>query len=132
MKMKKDEIVLSARVAIRDLLQIEASASHTTKGGPVSAQQNSSAPDDDLFIAFLVAVALIATGVISATRMFAPVETWMLTHGILVAGPAAILHWGTPAVGLDLPRLAIVAALVLAFVAAVVHVVRRRGARSRV
>ncbi len=94
--------------------------------------QQSGSTEDDWIVLLLLLCGVGGAGLFSIGTFLAPVQTWLLVHGILVAGSSALVHWGPRDVGLDLPRLAIGIAVVLLLAVLAGAALRRQGAKSRV
>lgn len=88
---------------------------------------------DDEFVVFVAAIVALAALVGSLGLWWDKATGWLTSHGVLVRpvqDPLVVIV-GTGGAGLDSPRLAVLAGVVLAFVGWGVSAVRRRLAARR-
>lgn len=99
----------------------------TNSAGPGSGHTST----DDLFV--LSVVGVLALGGLSVAAGWHAVVAWLTTHGVLVPAQRRPLIGvpGTAGAGLDLARLALVAAVLLLLVAVAISAVHRWIRRRR-
>lgn len=91
---------------------------------------------DDATWLVLIGLLVLSTGAVNLGIFFHPATQWLLNHGVLVSGDAAVLAWGSPPVGLDAARIVLAIAIlviaVLAVAGTAVSATRRRKSRGNV
>ena len=98
-----------------------------------SAAGSGRTSDDDLFVLCVVGSLSLGAAGAAAVAWWAQAVSWLLEHQVLVAAderPLLTVPGGAGA-GLDLPRLALLAAALLVTVSAAVGAVRRRLHQQR-
>ena len=95
----------------------------------MSSNQNE---EDNLITLILLFCGVGGFGLFSASALLAPVQIWMVQHGILVSGQSVLLRWGEDHVGLDIARVIVVAGAVVILLVIVIAVLRRRWTRRDV
>jgi hypothetical protein len=81
---------------------------------------NKNATDDELPLIICSLIGLIGLGAFSLASFFTPIRTWLVENKILTTANeslVAIEQWN---IGLDMPRLVLVGAVLVGFVALVV------------
>ena len=94
------------------------------------AQQQGGEQIDDGLMLLLLLTGATGFGLFSLASFLAPVQTWLVEHGILVAGDTVLLGWGEGNVGLDLGRLVIAVGVLLLLLLLAVVIVRKRVRRD--
>jgi hypothetical protein len=94
------------------------------------AQQQGGDQIDDTTMLLLLLVGASGFGLFSVASFLAPVQTWLVEHGVLVAGESVLLGWGEGNVGLDLGRLVIAGGVLLLLLLLAVVVIRKRVRRD--
>jgi hypothetical protein len=94
--------------------------------------QSQTEEDDNGLVLVLLLVGVGGFGLFSVSALLAPVQSWLVAHGVLVSGGAAIISWGPEHVGLDFARMAVVGGVLLVLLLLGVFVARRRRSKARV
>lgn len=89
--------------------------------------QSQAEEEDNMLMLVLLLCGVGGFGLFSVTTLLAPVQNWLVAHGVLVAGDAAIISWGPEHVGLDFARIVVAGGIVLCLVLLGMFAVRRRG-----
>lgn len=94
-----------------------------------NGNEGSEISDDNILLGFIVVLALGA-GIIPFGAMLSPVKDWLVRNQILVEGQSVILEIPGTGAGLDLIRLAALAAVILILIALAVLVIYKRMIRD--
>ncbi|PYI37054.1 hypothetical protein CVS30_17550 [Arthrobacter psychrolactophilus] len=94
-----------------------------------NGNEGSEISEDNILLGFIVVLALGA-GIIPLGAMLSPVKDWLVRYQILIEGNGMLLEIPGIGAGLDLIRVAALAALVLIVIALAVLVIYKRRIRD--
>ena len=81
---------------------------------------NNNATDDELPLIICSLIGLIGLGAFSLASFFTPIRTWLVENKILTTADESVVAIEPWNIGLDMPRLVLVGAVLVGFVALVV------------